>query len=51
MQVLNNMIVLLRIPEALELPVIGTVILIGVISDEVLRRAAAKRRLRQSVGG
>jgi ribose transport system permease protein len=46
MQVLNNMITLLQIPQSLEYPVIGAVILIGVLGDEFVRRAAAKRRLR-----
>jgi ribose transport system permease protein len=46
MQVLNNMITLLQIPQSLEYPVIGAVILIGVLGDELVRRAAAKRRLR-----
>jgi ribose transport system permease protein len=50
MQVLYNLITLLSIPQSLEYTIIGTVILIGVLGDEVVRRAAAKRRLRQSVG-
>jgi len=49
MQVLNNLITLLKIPQSLEYTIIGAVILIGVLSDELVRRAAAKRRLRQSV--
>lgn len=51
MQVLNNLIMLLKIPQSLEYTIIGSVILVGVLSDEVLRRAAARRRLKQSVGG
>lgn len=51
MQVLNNLITLLKIPQSLEYTIIGAVILIGVIGDEVVRRAAANRRLRQSIGG
>ena len=50
MQVLNNLITLLKIPQSLEYTIIGGVILIGVLGDEFVRRAAAKRRLRQSVG-
>ncbi|MBL8810538.1 MAG: ABC transporter permease [Planctomycetaceae bacterium] len=50
MQVLNNMIMMLKIPQTLEQPVIGTVILIGVLGDELVRRAAAKRRVRQTAG-
>ena len=50
MQVLNNLITLLKIPQSLEYTIIGTVILIGVLGDEVVRRAAAKRRLKQSAG-
>jgi ribose transport system permease protein len=50
MQVLNNLITLLKIPQSLEYTIIGTVILIGVLGDELVRRAAAKRRLRQSAG-
>lgn len=49
MQVLKNSITLLQLPQPLELAIIGAVILIGVLSDELVRRAAAKRRLRQSV--
>jgi ribose transport system permease protein len=51
MQVLNNLITLLQIPQSLEYTIIGSVILVGVFGDELVRRAAAKRRLRQSVGG
>jgi len=49
MQVLNNMIMLLRIPQSLEYTIIGAVILLGVLGDELVRRAAARRRLRQSI--
>jgi ribose transport system permease protein len=51
MQVLNNLIMLLQIPQSLEYTIIGSVIGIGVLSDEILRRAAARRRLKQSVSG
>ena len=49
MQVLNNLITLLKIPQSLEYTIIGAVILIGVLGDEFVRRAAARRRLKQSV--
>lgn len=49
MQVLNNMIMLLRIPQSLEYTIIGAVILLGVLGDELVRRAATRRRLRQSI--
>ncbi|GDX92022.1 hypothetical protein LBMAG46_20290 [Planctomycetia bacterium] len=49
MQVLNNMIMLLRIPQSLEYTIIGAVILLGVLGDELVRRTAARRRLRQSI--
>jgi ribose/xylose/arabinose/galactoside ABC-type transport system permease subunit len=49
MQVLNNLITLLKIHQSLEYTIIGGVILIGVLGDEFVRRAAAKRRLRQSL--
>ncbi|MCA9211622.1 MAG: ABC transporter permease [Planctomycetales bacterium] len=44
MQTLYNLIVLMRISDTLELAVIGTVILVGVVADEVVRRVVAKRR-------
>ena len=44
MRVLNNSIVLLEIPDQLEFVIIGTVIIIGVIVDELVRRIAARRR-------
>ncbi len=44
MQVLNNMIVLLRISDELEYAIIGIVILLGVLADEMIKRVAAKRR-------
>lgn len=46
MQTLYNMIVLLKIPSELEYVIIGAVILIGVISDELIRRAATAVRSR-----
>lgn len=46
MQVLNNLITLLKISPPLEGVIIGSVILIGVLADEILKRIAAQRRLR-----
>jgi ribose transport system permease protein len=51
MQVLNNLITLLKLPQQHETTIIGAVILIGVIADEIVRRSAARRRLRQSISG
>lgn len=48
MQVLNNLIVLLKISDKLEFTIIGTVLLIGVTADEILKRYTAYRRLKQS---
>ncbi|MGZ0174202.1 MAG: ABC transporter permease [Planctomycetales bacterium] len=44
MQVLNNLIVLLKISGTLEFAIIGAVILIGVLADEAFKSLAAKRR-------
>lgn len=44
MQLLRNSITLLDIPNQLEFAIIGTVILIGVIADELVKRIAAKQR-------
>ncbi len=50
MQVLRNAITLVPwIPDAIEYAVIGGVILAGVAIDEVVKRAVAQRRLRNSV--
>lgn len=46
MQVLNNMIVLLRVSDELEYAIIGLVILLGVLADELVKRVAARRRSR-----
>ena len=51
MQVLNNLITLLKLPQQHETTIIGAVILIGVIADEIVRRSAARRRLKQSISG
>lgn len=45
MQVLYNLIVLLRISDTLQFAIIGAVILAGVIADEMLKRWQARRRL------
>lgn len=47
MQILNNLIMLLKISGTLEYAIIGSVILAGVIADEIVKRIAAERRLRQ----
>ncbi|MBL8818144.1 MAG: hypothetical protein JNL58_19105 [Planctomyces sp.] len=48
MQVLNNLIVLLKISDKLEFTIIGSVLLIGVTADEILKRYTAYRRLKQN---
>ncbi len=45
-QILNNLITLLRISAPLEGVIIGSVILVGVLADEAFKRIAAQRRLR-----
>lgn len=45
MQILNNLILLMRISNELEFAIIGFVILVGVASDEVIRRLASRRKL------
>jgi ribose transport system permease protein len=45
MRVLYNAINVLGIPTQLEFAIIGTVILAGVVADEVIRRLAARRRI------
>jgi ribose transport system permease protein len=47
MRVLYNSINLLGIPTHWEFAIIGTVILSGVIADELVKRYAARRRARQ----
>ena len=42
LQVLQNLVNLLGIPSSLNFAVMGAVILIGVIADQVLKRRAAK---------
>jgi ribose transport system permease protein len=41
---------MLRIPTQLEFAIIGAVILVGVIVDEVVKRIAARRRAARSAG-
>ncbi len=45
LQVLQNLVNLLGIPSSLNFAVMGTVILIGVIADELVRRRAARKRI------
>jgi ribose transport system permease protein len=49
MQVLYNLIVLLKISDKLEFAIIGAVILVGVMADEFIRGIAARRRARLRV--
>lgn len=49
MQILNNLIMLLKISGTLEYAIIGSVILGGVLADEFVKRMAAQRRLRQKL--
>ncbi len=44
MQVLRNSVTLLGVPTQLEFAIIGGVILVGVVTDEVLKRFARKQR-------
>ena len=50
MQVLRNSINLLEIPTQLEFAIIGAVILVGVVADELVKRFAAKRRAVRQAG-
>jgi len=45
LQVLHNMVNLLGIPSSLDLAVVGTVILIGVTADEIVKKRAAKNAI------
>jgi ribose transport system permease protein len=52
MRVLKNMITLVDwMPTYIEYAIIGAVILAGVIVDELVKRAAARRRLQRIRGG
>jgi ribose transport system permease protein len=44
MRVIYNSINLLHIPTQIEFAILGSVILIGVVADELVKRAAARRR-------
>src|SRR5689334_20488384 len=44
LQVLQNLVNLLGIPSSLNFAVMGAVILLGVIADQILKRRAARRR-------
>jgi ribose transport system permease protein len=44
MQILNNLILLMKISDELEFAIIGAVILIGVTADEIVRRIALRRK-------
>ena len=45
LQVLQNLVNLLGIPSSLNFAVMGTVILIGVVADELVRRNSARKRI------
>ena len=47
MQTLYNLIVLMKISDTLEFAIIGMVILLGVIADEVIKRTVARKRATQ----
>jgi ribose transport system permease protein len=47
MQVLNNLILMVGISQELEFAVIGAVILIGVLADEVLKKIITRHRLKK----
>ncbi len=51
MQVLRNMITLVTTRNNVEFAIIGAVILLGVVADELTRRIAAKRRAAQVLQG
>ena len=50
MQVLRNSITLLGMPDQYQFAIIGAVILIGVVADELVKRFAAKRRAIRAAG-
>ena len=47
LQVLQNLVNLLGIPSSLNFAVMGTVILMGVVADELVRRRAVRKRVAQ----
>jgi ribose transport system permease protein len=50
MRVLYNSINLLQIPTQLEFAIIGVVILLGVIADELVKRYLANRKREREFG-
>jgi ribose transport system permease protein len=44
MQVLYNLVVLMKISDTLEFAIIGAVILVGVVADELVRRLSTRQR-------
>ena len=49
LQVMPNVVNLLGIPSSLDFAVMGAVVLIGVLADEVLKRRAKRKLTRQPV--
>jgi ribose transport system permease protein len=47
MVTLKMFITLMKISDTLEFAIIGTVILLGVVADEMIKRAVAKKRATQ----
>jgi len=47
MVTLKMFITLMMISDTLEFAIIGTVILLGVVADEIIKRAVAKKRASQ----
>jgi ribose transport system permease protein len=44
LQVLRNLVILLEVPTSLDFAVMGAVILIGVVADQILKRRASKAK-------
>jgi ribose transport system permease protein len=49
LQVLQNLVNLLGIPSSLNFAVMGAVVLVGVLADQLLQKSAQKRLSRHSV--
>jgi ribose transport system permease protein len=47
LQVLQNLVNLLGIPSSLNFAVMGAVVLLGVLADQILQRRAARKRVKQ----
>lgn len=47
LQVLQNLVILLRIDSSLNFAVMGGVVLIGVVADQMIRRRAERRRAKR----